>query len=129
MDEAGRSLQEQWFPDGTCFGCGPANPYGLGLRTLLDWHTGAALGWALSKRGTTAGARPVPNPFAADPWATATYAVTLHRPTPIAGPVTLKARVVRLEEAEAELHATLEAGGKACASCVAIWKRRQRSPR
>ena len=28
------SLQEQWMPDGTCFGCGPANAEGLRLRSF-----------------------------------------------------------------------------------------------
>jgi acyl-coenzyme A thioesterase PaaI-like protein len=39
------SLQEQWMPDGTCFGCGPANASGLRLRSfpsdegvVAEWH-------------------------------------------------------------------------------------------
>jgi len=39
------SLQDQWVPDSTCFGCGPANPNGLRLRSfpldggvVAEWH-------------------------------------------------------------------------------------------
>lgn len=31
----GRSLQEELVPTFTCFGCGPANPEGLGLRSFV----------------------------------------------------------------------------------------------
>jgi len=44
----GHSLQERFAPDSICFGCGPANPAGLHIRTLpvaedsdevvLDWR-------------------------------------------------------------------------------------------
>ncbi len=40
------SLQEQFFPTSTCFGCGPRNPDGLQLRSFRD--TGADLGLARS---------------------------------------------------------------------------------
>jgi hypothetical protein len=39
------SLQDQWIPDSTCFGCGPANANGLRLRSfpsdegvVAEWH-------------------------------------------------------------------------------------------
>ena len=34
MDEV--SLQERFAPNGRCFGCGPANPRGLRIRSHLD---------------------------------------------------------------------------------------------
>jgi acyl-coenzyme A thioesterase PaaI-like protein len=49
---------------------------------------------------------------------TAQYAVKLRRPTPSAGPVKLWARVVESGEDRAVVEATLESGGKTCASCV-----------
>lgn len=33
-DESTASLQERYFPEMTCFGCGPANPKGLRLRSF-----------------------------------------------------------------------------------------------
>ncbi len=30
------SLQRKWFPDGLCFGCGPANEDGLRLESFPD---------------------------------------------------------------------------------------------
>ncbi len=35
-DPALLSLQERFSPEGTCFGCGPANPLGLQIRSFFD---------------------------------------------------------------------------------------------
>lgn len=35
MKQSNLSLQEQYFPNMTCFGCGPANPKGLQLQSFL----------------------------------------------------------------------------------------------
>ena len=32
----GTSLQEQYGPDSVCYGCGPANPRGLHIRSFPD---------------------------------------------------------------------------------------------
>lgn len=151
------SLQEQWWPDSTCFGCGRANTNGLRLRsfvsgdgvvaewhaephhnaypgflcggvigTLLDCHTGAALAWALNLRDGTSDVTPPPNPFATAPWATSEYVVQLRRPTPMTVPVTLRARVVNLDDDQAIVEASLEAEEKTCATCSATWKRLKR---
>ncbi len=48
---------------------------------------------------------------------TADYAVKLRRPTPMDGPITLRAHVVESSEDRAVVEATLEAGGKVCATC------------
>jgi hypothetical protein len=37
------SLQEQWMPDGTCFGCGPANGHGLRLRSFPSDKDGGVI--------------------------------------------------------------------------------------
>ncbi len=37
-----RSLQETFALAGTCFGCGPANPHGLRIRSFRDLSEGAA---------------------------------------------------------------------------------------
>jgi acyl-coenzyme A thioesterase PaaI-like protein len=153
-----KSLQDQWNPNGTCFGCGPANAQGLRLRsfpmeegviadwhpephhnaypgllcggiigTLLDCHTGAALGWALNVHDGTSHASPLPHPFAITPWATSEFLVKLLRPAPTNAAVRLRARVVRLDTDQAIVEATLEATGKTCATCSATWRRLKRA--
>ena len=32
----GPSLQERYAPENACFGCGPANPQGLHVRTFVE---------------------------------------------------------------------------------------------
>jgi acyl-coenzyme A thioesterase PaaI-like protein len=134
-----QSLQERFAPTNQCFGCGPANEKGLRIRsfpegdtvvatwsaqphhsafpgmlsggiigTLLDCHSNWTAAWTLMQR---AGAESPPCTVTAD------YAVKLLRPTPLEGPVRLTARAVEVREDRATIEATLEAGGKVCATC------------
>jgi acyl-coenzyme A thioesterase PaaI-like protein len=48
---------------------------------------------------------------------TADYTVAMKRPTPTDRPVLLRARVTQSEGDRAVVEATLEAGGKICATC------------
>ena len=133
------SLQERYAPGLVCFGCGPANPQGLHIRsfadgesvvaewtpsphheafpgvlnggiigTLLDCHCNWAATWHLMQK---AGLAHPPCTVTAD------YAITMRRPTPTNGPVTLRARVIDAAEDRATVEGTLEAGGKVCATC------------
>ena len=133
-----RSLQEALAPRSVCYGCGPANPDGLHLRsferdgeviaewrpepryeafpgalnggvigTLLDCHSNWAAAVALMR---ASGESVVPATV------TANYQVTLFRPTPTGGLVTLRARVVDLESDRATVESTLEAGAQRCAT-------------
>jgi hypothetical protein len=52
---------------------------------------------------------------------TAEYAVKLRRPTPTAGPVSLRARVVEASADRVKVTGTLEAGGKVCATCEGLF--------
>jgi acyl-coenzyme A thioesterase PaaI-like protein len=134
----GPSLQERYAPASTCFGCGPANPAGLRIRSfaradgcILDWSpepdheafTGALSGgilgtlldchmnWTAAHHLMSQGGREAP-PCTV----TAEYAVKFLRPTPSAGPVHLHARVVESSADRAVVEATVEAGGKTCAT-------------
>jgi acyl-coenzyme A thioesterase PaaI-like protein len=139
MSAADPSLQEKYAPQSVCFGCGPANPKGLhigsrpegdGLAatfvpekhheafegvlsggiigTLLDCHSNWTAAWTLmNAAGETAPPVTV----------TAEYHVRLLRPAPSGGPVTLRARAVEVKGDRAIVEATLEAGGKQCATC------------
>lgn len=132
------SLQERYAPSSICFGCGPANPKGLRIRsmpedgavvadwrpeahheafpgmlsggitgTLLDCHSNWTAAWHLM-RASGADAPPCT--------VTAEYAVKLRRPIPSGETVHLRAHVVEAGEDRVVVEATLEAGGKICAS-------------
>ena len=134
-----QSLQERYAPSSICFGCGPANPDGLRLRSvvagdavvcdwtpsphhqafpgmlsggitgsLLDCHSNWTAAWHLMTR---AGLDAPPCTV------TAEYAVKLRRPIPADATVHLVARVVESSDDRAVIEATLEAGGKLCATC------------
>jgi acyl-coenzyme A thioesterase PaaI-like protein len=138
-----QSLQDRYAPHNACFGCGPSNPAGLQLKsivqgdevvctwqpqpryeafpgvlnggivgTLLDCHLNWTAAWHLMNR---AGASSPPCTV------TAEYTVKLRRPTPTAGPVTLRARVVESGDDRARVGGTLEAGGKVCATCEGLF--------
>ena len=137
--DARLSLQEQHAPESICYGCGPANANGFRIRsfvegemvvatwtpsahhhafpgmlnggvigTLLDCHCN----WAAAHHLMQAGGLDAP-PCTV----TADYAITLKRPTPMDGPVTLRARVVESQGDRAVVEGTLEAGGKVTATC------------
>jgi acyl-coenzyme A thioesterase PaaI-like protein len=134
-----QSLQDRFAPASICFGCGPANAKGLRIKSfvegdevvaewtpekhheafegmlnggivgaLLDCHSNWAATHHLMKK--TGSATP-PCTVTAD------YAITLKRPTPTNGPVKLRAHVVESKDDRATVEATLEAGGKICATC------------
>jgi acyl-coenzyme A thioesterase PaaI-like protein len=138
---AGKSLQETYAPENRCFGCGPKNDKGLRIRSfvaddgnsvvctwqpeehhqafggvlnggiigaLLDCHSNWTAAYQLMKaRGDAA----LPCTVTAD------FHVKLRRPTPLGGPVSLRAWVERIEGDQAIVEATLEAGGKVTATC------------
>lgn len=133
------SVQELYAPNNGCFGCGPANPKGLQLRSLevdgaltatwvpqphhqafegilnggivgalLDCHCN----WAAAMHFKRERGEPTP-PCTV----TADYAITLKRPCPTDGPVTLTARVIEAAGDRAVVEGTLEAQGKLRATC------------
>ncbi len=138
-----RSLQETLAPQNRCFGCGPANEKGLQIRSfergdelvaewtpephhlafenvlnggicaaLLDCHSNWAAAVHLMKKS---GATKLPCTV------TAEMHVTFRRPTPLGGPVSLRARVVDSSEDRATVDAEIEAGGKVTATCRATF--------
>jgi acyl-coenzyme A thioesterase PaaI-like protein len=133
------SLQEHYAPTSVCFGCGPANPRGLHIRSFLDggevvcdWTpephheaypgmlNGGIVGTLLDCHSNwTAAHHLMVRAVAAAPPCTVTaeYFVKLLRPTPSGQPVHLKARVMESSADRAVVEATLESGGKVCATC------------
>jgi acyl-coenzyme A thioesterase PaaI-like protein len=134
-----QSLQERYAPHNRCFGCGPANDKGLRIRSfvegdevvatwtpqphheafpgilnggicgaLLDCHSNWAATHHLMK---ATGAATPPCTVTAD------FAVTLRRPTPMDGPLTLRAHVVESDGDRAVVEASIEAKGTVTATC------------
>ena len=139
----GPSVQERHAPRNHCFGCGPANPKGLHVRSFEDsegliaeWTpephheafdgavSGGILGalldchsnWTAAIHLMRAAGRDAP-PCTV----TAEFHVRLLRVTPSGGPLRLRARVLDSGADRATVEATVEAGGKTTASCRGVF--------
>lgn len=140
MSTPAQSLQDRYAPQSVCFGCGPANAKGLRIKSymegeecvarftpephhhafpgvlnggiigaLLDCHCNWTAAYHLMRAAGEGAALPST--------VTADYAIKLKRPTPMDGPITLRARVVEAQGIRAVVEGTLEAGGQICATC------------
>jgi acyl-coenzyme A thioesterase PaaI-like protein len=128
------SLQERYAPHNACFGCGPANPLGLRVRSFVrdgeyvaTWTpapqyeafpgvlNGGVVGtlldchmnWAAAHHLMQRGERDTP-PCTV----TAEFSVRLLRPTPSDGPVEVRARIVTANDTRAVVESTLVARGE-----------------
>lgn len=133
------SLQDRYAPRGVCFGCGPANERGLQIKSfagdeevLAQWRaekhheafegvvSGGILGTLLDchSNWTAAHALMLASGDQTPPCTvTAAYAVKLLRPTPSSEILHLRAHTVEVDGDRAVVEASLEAGGKVCATC------------
>ncbi len=134
-----KSLQETYAPENACFGCGPANPKGLRIRSFVsgdevvaEWRpephheafpgmlNGGIIGALLDCHSNWTAAHHLMRAAGADRppcTVTADYAIRLKRPTPTNGALRLVARVVESSGNRAVVHAELIAGGQVCATC------------
>lgn len=137
------SLQERWAPSNRCFGCGPANERGLRIRSFPEgdevvctfrpephheafdgFLNGGIIGalfdchcnWTAIHHAVLADALDH-----APCTVTSEFRVTLRRPTPSRGDVTLRARVVERDGARSTVEGELHAGGKVTATCRAVY--------
>ena len=132
------SLQENYAPRSICFGCGPANPEGLRIRSFLDggeviadWTpqkqheafpgmlAGGIIGTLIDCHSNWTAAHHLMVRAVADTppvTVTAEYSVKLIRPTPSGQPVHLRARVMESSADRAVVEATLSSGGTVCAT-------------
>jgi acyl-coenzyme A thioesterase PaaI-like protein len=139
LNSATLSLQAQYAPQTTCFGCGPANPLGLQIGSrvegddiVLEWTpkphheafpgvvNGGIIGVLFDCHcNWTAAYHLMRTAGTATPPVTVTseYSVRLRKPTPSGGPLRLRARVVESTGDRVVVEATLEAEGSECASC------------
>ena len=140
MADESQSLQEKYAPNNACFGCGPANPEGVRVRSfargeevVAEWTpqqkyeafpgvlNGGIIGTLLDCHCNWTAAYHLMQKSGADSppcTVTADYAIKLLRPTPTDGAVSLTARVIDSSGDRATVEGTLfSAAGKACASC------------
>jgi len=133
------SLQEKYAANNACFGCGPANPHGLRIRSFPDgdvvvaeWKpeekyeafpgvlNGGIIGSLLDCHCNWTAAYHLMKQAGEDHppcTVTADYAIRLLRPTPTDGLVQLSAKVSESTPDRATIEGTLSAGGKVCATC------------
>ena len=137
------SLQETYAPGNVCFGCGPANPHGLHIRSLAkgdevvaEWKpekryeafpgvlNGGIIGALLDCHCNWTAAYHLMKQTGANGvpcTVTAEYSIKLQRPTPTNGPVFLSARVIESTGDRATVEGTLTGGGKVCATCRGVF--------
>ncbi|HLE85098.1 MAG TPA: PaaI family thioesterase [Thermoanaerobaculia bacterium] len=142
-----QSLQERFFPEGRCFGCGPANEKGLRIRSfetapaadaevVCDWtperhHEAAAgllnggiAGALMDCHGNWTAAHHLMRRDGLDrPPTTVTgdFHVRLKKPTPSDRPLRISARAVSSEGRKVKVAVEISAGGEVTATCDAIY--------
>lgn len=145
---AGLSVQEQFFADLTCFGCGPSNPKGLQLRSYprdgaltaaftpwpehdngLGYLNGGIIATVLDCHSAAAmvleanshGWEPLAGALL--PYVTAGIDVRYLRPSPLQETSELRAVVIAADKAQIEVAVELVWEEKVRASATAHWKR------
>jgi hypothetical protein len=138
-----QSLQEKYASRSICFGCGPANPDGLHIRSFVkngeivaEWKpqqkyeafkgalNGGIIGTLLDCHcNWTAAYHLMKRAGESRPPCTVTaeYAIKMLRPTPTNDSVVLSARVAEITDDRATIEGTLSAGGKICATCRGLF--------
>jgi acyl-coenzyme A thioesterase PaaI-like protein len=138
-----KSLQDTYAPHNACFGCGPANPKGLRIKSRVEGEkvvadftpephheafpgvlNGGIIGSLLDCHCNWTAAHALMKQAGAESppcTVTAEYAIKLTRPTPTNAPVHLEAHVVELKGDRAVIEGTLTAGGKVCATCRGVF--------
>ena len=134
-----QSIQETFAPNLACFGCGPANPKGLHVRSFPDgdvvvaeWQpspeyeayngmlNGGIIGTLLDCHCNWAAAWHLMQKSGADKppcTVTAEYTIKLKRPAPTDHPLKLVARIVESTDNRATVEGELIAHEKVCATC------------
>ncbi len=137
-DVAGKSLQETYAPNSTCYGCGPANSRGFRIRSfprggevVAEWMpqphheafpgalNGGVIGTLMDCHSNWAAIWHMIQSQGLDhapATVTAEYQVRLQRPAPTGAPVLLRARVIDSSDDRATVECVLEVGGQPCAT-------------
>ena len=136
-------LQDIYAPGNHCFGCGPANPKGLQIKSFIE-EDALVCHWTPQKHheafdnmlnGGICGALLDCHSNWAAAWhfmkdrnaeelpctVTADFHVRLKAPTPTDGPLILRAQVVDSTGSKATVEATLQAAEKITATCSGLF--------
>jgi acyl-coenzyme A thioesterase PaaI-like protein len=146
--DRGRSTQETYYPELTCFGCGQVNERGLRLQsyevdgvvraTFVPWPehdngsgylNGGIISTVLDCHATAAvqleahrqGWHPAPGSGLS--FVTAALDVRFLRPTPLRESVALTAELLAVAEPEVTAVSHAISGGKTTATATSVWKR------
>ena len=133
-----KSLQETYYPQGNCFGCGPANDKGLQIRSFVEDGfvvlryrpapqymafqgavSGGIIGTLFDCHCNWTAAYFLMRSLGMDrppSTVTAEFSVKLKHVTPMDTDLVFRARPTRIEGDRAEIEAKLEAGGKVTAT-------------
>lgn len=133
-----KSVQQEYAPNSICFGCGPANADGLRIESYRidnglvmeylpnDSHqafpgmiNGGIIGTLLDCHGnwTAAVGLMDKNKLSEPPCTvTASYSVTLRRPTPLGEKLIVTSKITEIDGNKVKVELLLEANGKVCAS-------------
>jgi len=140
------SIQERFFPENKCFGCGLRNEQGLGIRSFVkgdevcaQWtpqeHHSNGFGFLCGgitatlldcHTGAMAAWQIMQNfgePISDHLYVTSSITVNFLRPTPMNTELQLVAIVLSFEGEEAQIHSTMFANEKKTAEAFAKWKR------
>jgi acyl-coenzyme A thioesterase PaaI-like protein len=137
------SLQELYWPEGICWGCGPQNSAGLRLRSftegslvVAEWQprpvhqafpgilNGGIIGTLLdchSNMGAFIALREQDG--ASEPTVTLEYNIKLLAPTPIDQPVRLIAEPLEVRDRSVRVRATMHSGATETATCEGVFLR------
>ena len=143
MLDPNRSLQDQYAPNLVCFGCGPANPQGLQLKSFIDgqqirakfrpglYHeafpgvlNGGIIGTLLDCHCNWMACYHLmlKSDLASPPCTvTAEYKIELLKPTPSSEFLELQAWVVESSNRKAVTEGTISASGVVTAKCRGIF--------
>lgn len=134
-----KSLQDEFAPENSCFGCGPKNTLGLQIKSfakgdevVAEWRAkphheafpgvlnGGIVGSLLDCHSNWTAAWHLMNKNGETHppcTVTADYAIKLKRPTPTDAVIKLVAKVVESTNDKAVVEAELSANDKICATC------------
>lgn len=133
------ALQDTYAPQNQCFGCGPANPKGLRIKSRVEGDAvvaefkaephhlafpgvvnGGIIGALLDCHCNWTAAWHLMTKHGEDKppcTVTASYAIELKRPTPIDATLSLRATVAESTDDRAVIEGTIHANGKLTATC------------
>ena len=140
------SIQETLYPFSTCYGCGPANPQGLQLRSYeegddvvaefipSEHHSngmgtlnGGVIATLLDCHSGAAvfvaSAQSWNSPAEFEPWVTSGLEIRYRLPTMMDQPCELRARIVESDDSVMKVKATLSMAGKTRVQAESRWVR------